>query len=215
MITIGLIDDHELFRVSLKQFLNNFQHFEVSLEAENGLDFFKKIEAGGQIPNVVITDFQMPKMNGKAVLKKLKEQYPSIKVVVLSVFEHDHLLKEMMGMGASGFLVKSISIQFLIEAIEEISNGRIVMSNGDKIEIVNMVDWNCKELNVIHLTERQVEFLKLCALPNFTYKEIADYMQISPKTVDRYRDELFKKLGVNSRAGLLLYAMERGLCKIH
>lgn len=215
MITIGLIDDHDLFRASLKQFLSANDFFLVTIEAENGLDFFKKIEYERKIPDVVITDYQMPKMNGRLVVEKLKEEYPSVKTIVLSVFDHDHLIKNLIRSGACGFLSKNTKSNFIFQTIHKVVQGEIVVTDGNKLKTLTIVEKNEFQSDFIPLTDRQIEFLKLCALPDLTYKEIADYMNISPKTADRYRDELFKKLEINSRAGLLLYAIETGLCKVN
>lgn len=215
MITIGLIDDHDLFRSSLRALLSTQKEFSVAVEADNGDVFFYKMASQFAVPDIVITDYQMPKMNGKAVVEKLKEKYPSVKTIVLSVFEHEHLIKDLIHSGAFGFLSKSIRSNFIFQAIHEVMQGKIVVSNGNNLQQLSIAEKNKFQSSFIPLTDRQVEFLKLCALPDLTYKEIADYMNISPKTADRYRDELFKKLDVNSRAGLLLYAVETGLCKVN
>ncbi|HCL05351.1 MAG TPA: hypothetical protein DHW64_05045 [Chitinophagaceae bacterium] len=214
MITIGLIDDHELFRASLKLLLESSGDFNVSVEANNGLDFLKRIQVEKQVPDIVITDFQMPKMNGKAIVEKLKTTCPSIKTIVLSAYEHDHLIHDVLVAGACGFLSKNMKAEFLFKAINQVVLGKLVLLRGDQFIAIDFSERKLMQLKTTQLTDRQVEFLRLSALPDLTYKEIADYMHISPKTADRYRDELFKKLGINSKAGLLLYAIETGLYSI-
>ena len=215
MITIGLIDDHDLFRSSLSALLSAQHEFSVTVEADSGQVFFNKMVLEGIVPDIVITDYQMPKMNGKVVVEKLKGECPSVKTIVLSVFEHEHLMKDVIRSGACGFLTKSIKSSLIFQAIHEVVQGKIVVSNDNKLQPLTIAEKNEFQSNFFPLTDRQIEFLKLCALPDLTYKEIADYMNISPKTADRYRDELFKKLGVNSRSGLLLYAIETGLNRVN
>lgn len=99
MITIGLIDDHDLFRSSLRALLSTQKEFSVAVEADNGDVFFNKMASQFAVPDIVITDYQMPKMNGKAVVEKLKEKYPSVKTIVLSAMSE----QEMIFIDGEGF----------------------------------------------------------------------------------------------------------------
>lgn len=210
MITIGLIDDHDLFRSSLKTLLTVSGFFSISIEAEDGEEFLSKLKAGNTVPDVIVTDYQMPKINGKSLIEKLRNKYPSVRIIVLSMFTHFHLVSNIIEAGASGFLSKGIRANALIDAICNVAKGNFVLSINDSFQSVSFNDINSIKSNRISLTPRQIDFLKLCAIPNLTYKEIADRLTISPKTADRYRDELFKKLKINSRSGLLLYAIQAG-----
>jgi two-component system, NarL family, invasion response regulator UvrY len=210
MITIGLIDDHDLFRTSLRTLLTVSGFFSISIEAADGEEFLSKIKSGKNIPDVIVTDFQMPKLNGKGLIERLRNKYPSVRIVVLSMFTHFHLVSSIVEAGASGFLSKGIKANALIDAITSVAKGKFVLSVDDSFQSVNISELNLIKENLVSLTPRQIDFLNLCANPNLTYKEIADQLSISPKTADRYRDELFKKLKINSRAGLLLYAIETG-----
>lgn len=211
MLTIGLIDDHDLFRESLKMLLNSCENFVVSVDSKDGNGFLEKIELDKSIPDLVISDLQMPNGSGKEVLKKMKELYPKVKVIILSMFAHDHLVNDILDLKADGFLYKGINPVSLFEAIDNVLNGSIVIWLQDKLQIVNNSDLDKAISGRISLTSRQIEFLKLCAIPDLTYKVIADKMQISPKTADRYRDDLFKKLNTTSRTGLVYYALQNGI----
>lgn len=211
MFTIGLIDDHDLFRESLKMLLNSHENFVVSVDSEDGYGFLKKIELNQTVPNLIISDLQMPNGTGRDVLKKMKEVYPEVKVIILSMFAHDHLVSNILEAKADGFLNKDIKAVNLFEAIQHVINGKIVVWVRDQLSILNRPELDKPSSNRISLTSRQVEFLKLCAIPELTYKVIADKMQISPKTADRYREDLFKKLNTNSRTGLVLYALQNGI----
>ncbi len=211
MITIGLIDDHDLFRTSLKTLLSVSGFFSISIEAADGEEFLSKLKLVKHIPDVIVTDFQMPKINGKSVIERLRNKNPSVRIVVLSMFTHFHLVSSIIEAGASGFLSKGIKANALIDAIRNVAKGEFVLSIDDSFQSVNINDLNLIKANRVSLTPRQIDFLKLSANPSLTYKEIADQLNISPKTADRYRDELFKKLKITSRAGLLLYVHETGL----
>lgn len=210
MITIGLIDDHDLFRSSLRTLLTVSGFFSISIEAEDGEEFLSKLKGGIAVPDVIVTDFQMPKINGKGLIERLRNTYPSVRIVVLSMFTHFHLVSSIVEAGASGFLSKGIKANALIDAIYNVAMGKFVLSIDDNFQSVDSNDLNLIKANRVSLTPRQIDFLMLCSNPNLTYKEIADRLNISPKTADRYRDELFKKLKITSRAGLLLYALENG-----
>lgn len=210
MITIGLIDDHDLFRSSLRTLLTVSGFFSISIEASDGEEFLSKIKSEKNIPDVIVTDFQMPKINGKVLIEKLRNKYPTVRIVVLSMFTHFHLVRSIVEAGASGFLSKGIKANALIDAICNVAMGKFVLSIDDNFQSVDSNDLNMIKANRISLTPRQSDFLMLCSNPNLTYKEIADRLNISPKTADRYRDELFKKLKITSRAGLLLYTLENG-----
>lgn len=210
MITIGLIDDHDLFRSSLKTLLTVSGFFSISIEAEDGEEFLSKLKAGNAVPDVIVTDYQMPKINGKSLIERLRNKYPTVRIIVLSMFTHFHLVSNIIEAGASGFLSKGIKANALIDAICNVAKGKFVLSINDNFQSVEISDLHLIKANRISLTPRQIDFLKLCSNPNLTYKEIADQLNISPKTADRYRDELFKKLKIASRAGLLLYALENG-----
>ncbi len=210
MITIGLIDDHDLFRSSLKTLLTVSGFFSISIEAGDGEEFLSKLKAGNTVPDVIVTDYQMPKINGKSLIERLRNKYPTVRIIVLSMFTHLHLVSNIIEAGASGFLSKGIKANALIDAICNVAKGKFVLSINDNFQSVEISDLHLIKSNRISLTPRQIDFLKLCSNPNLTYKEIADQLNISPKTADRYRDELFKKLKIASRAGLLLYALENG-----
>ncbi len=211
MITIGLIDDHDLFRNSLRALLTASNLFSISIDASDGEEFLAKLKSESHIPDIIITDFQMPKLNGKHLIEGLKSKYPSIRIIVLSMFNHFHLISSLIQVGAYGFLSKGIKANQLIEAINCANRGKFVLSVGDSFQSLDTADLASVISSRVSLTSRQVDFLKLCAVPDLTYKEIADQLNISPKTADRYRDELFKKLDVSSRGGLLLYAIQCGL----
>ena len=106
MITIGLIEDHDLYRKSLKLLLESFDKFHVIIDAENGDIFLNKLASSVALPDIVITDIHMPKLDGKAVVKLLMEHYPTVKTIVLTMYSHEHIVSEVLLAGAKGFLKK-------------------------------------------------------------------------------------------------------------
>lgn len=213
MIRIGLIDDHDLYRVSLKSYLSSKQNYTVMLEASSADDFFKELAKVHELPDIIITDFKMPNKNGQNVIEIIKNDYPLIKIIVMSVYTHDHLIAELFESGTDGFITKGVKPTDLFKSMELILNGRkILITNDSRFTILSSTfKKQLSPFKKVKLSSRQLEFLHFCVNTELTYKEIAEQLYISPKTADRYRDDLFKKLNVKSRSGLLLYAIQRGL----
>lgn len=217
MNTIGLIDDNDLFRLSLKSFISSNSNYSVILDSDSADTFFQSIEKKELIPDIVITDFQMPNKNGKTVVEAIKNQYPAMKTAVMSVFKHEHLIAELFQSGTDGFFIKSAKPSDLFNGIELILNGyKILIGDDDRLRIISSpLKRNLYSFTRVSISSRQFEFLRLCINTELTYKQIADQLNISPKTADRHRDDLFKKLNVKSRSGLLMYAIETGLYPVY
>lgn len=213
---IAIVDDHVLLRQGLASFIRTFPQYDVVLEADNGVDFMAKV-AGTQKPDIVLLDVNMPKMNGYETATWIKEKLPKTKVLVLSMVEHDTAIIRMLRLGARGYLLKDSNPALLLQAltavqehgfyINELVSNRMIHylneSNGSGHTSVAMV----------RLTDRELHFLQL-ACTEKTYKEIADDMYVSPRTVDSYRDGLFEKLQIRSRVGLVLYAIKNGIVNV-
>ena len=212
MINIGLVDDHEIFRKSLKSYLELTDKFHIITDSENGLEFLNEIEFNKVAPELLLTDYKMPVMNGLELTKKVKSKFPSIKVIALTAFVHHEVVSKMLESGADGVINKSTSLSTLTNVISLIINDKRIVAdeNGIIFDITKSED----HFKNIYLSEKQLAFLRLCASSELTYKVIADKMGISPKTADRYREELFKKLNVSSRTGLVIYALQTGIVEL-
>jgi two-component system invasion response regulator UvrY len=209
MYTIALLEDHELYRKGLKLLLEQAGRFNVVIEASGGADFFNQFSSQQQPPQIVITDIQMPGMNGYEVILELRKRYPSIIIICLSMFSHEHTISKAFTMGANAFVAKSCEYKNFLEMIVRLVNEDVLICMGPDGDTVILN--NPKEMNHPSLSEKQKAFLELCSYPDLSYKMIADRLSISLKTADRHRDLLFKKLNVSSRAGLMLYAIHTGL----
>ena len=215
MATIALADDHVMLRNGLASMIKNFGH-EVLFEANNGEDIIKYIKEGKQ-PDLVLMDINMPVKDGYETAAWLKENYPDIKVLALSMLDDENAIIRMIKNGARGYLLKESEPAELRSAINavlqkgfyysEMVTGRLVHSiSGTDVESQH-------SQQVMQLTDREIEFLKL-ACTEMTYKEIAAQMHLSPRTIDGYRDALFLKLDIKTRTGLVIYAIKNGLVKI-
>jgi two-component system invasion response regulator UvrY len=211
-INVALVDDHRLLRNGLSNFIKNTPDFEVTFEADNGIDLQEKIK-GQPLPDVVLMDINMPLMDGYEATQWLYQHHPSVKVIALSMYDSEECIIRMLRRGAKGYLLKDTEPAELIKAIIETKiNGYYYTPMVAKQISLLINDTEIEQKNASVLTERELELLQLMA-SEFTYKEIADKMCLSPKTVENHREKICEKLQVKTRVGLVMYAMKNGLVK--
>lgn len=202
---IALVDDHVLLRKGLCELIHGFDNYHVLFEADNGKDFIKKLNPDN-LPAVVIMDINMPEMDGYETAQWLKNQYPDIKVLALSMYDNETAIIRMFKAGAKGYILKDCDPTDLKEALLAIVVKGFYYSEMITGSLIHSIN----EKKIIHLNEREIIFLKLVC-SELTYKEIADKMCLSPRTIDGYRDDLFQKLNVKTRVGLAMYAIKNGI----
>jgi two-component system, NarL family, invasion response regulator UvrY len=215
MYTIALADDHVLLRKGLVSLVENLG-YKVILEVDNGQELTEQIQAGVN-PDLVLMDINMPVKDGYETTKWLKNNAPLTKVLALSMYDDESAIIRMLKNGAKGYILKDSEPGELRTAIESILSKGFYYSEmvtGRLIHSINtMDDEDSPAKNLSGLNEREIDFLKLAAT-ELTYKEIAEQMHLSPRTIDGYRDALFEKLNIKSRVGLVLFAIKNGLVKI-
>ena len=213
MIDVGIVDDHLIFRDALTFFLNNEKKINVTLTACNGRDLFNKLQFANKPPDIILLDYVMPLMNGKEVLMKLRSDFPKIKSLMLSYITHEHTIIDSFKEGASGYLKKGCSIEILLESINRVLKNEIVFLEDDGSLRKYKRDHQAASYSPT-LSNREIDFLRLCSNGYLSYKEIAAELGLSLNTIHRYREDLFKKLELNSRTGLALYAIQTGIVSI-
>lgn len=211
---IALVDDHILLRNGLAGMLKE-SGYNILFEADNGQEFIDKIKREGE-PAIVLLDINMPVMDGFTTAAWIKTNHAEIKVLALSMYDDEEAIIKMLKKGARGYVLKDAHPSELKAAIESVAEkgfyysemvtGRLMRSILD-----NPADE--EKAAELRLTEREIEFLKLAAT-ELTYKEIAEQMHLSPRTIDGYRDDLFEKLNIKSRVGLVLYAIKNGIVTV-
>ncbi|HXB08709.1 MAG TPA: response regulator transcription factor [Puia sp.] len=211
--SVALVDDHVLLRNGLANIIRTFQSHDVLFEADNGRQCLDRLEAGF-IPSIVLLDINMPEMDGYATALVIKNRFPGVRVLALSMYDTESSIIRMLRNGARGYILKDTDPAELQTALAEVQLKGYYhseMISSRLIRLVNELDNPEGQLKqMTNLNEREIEFLKL-SCTEFTYKEIADRMGVSPRTVDGYRDTLFEKLPVKTRVGLVLYAIRSGL----
>ena len=209
---VVIAEDHTILREGLRALLSAESDLEVVGEAEDGRQAIRRVEELG--PDLILTDLSMPKMNGVEAIREIKKRASETKVLALTVHKAEEFILEVLQAGADGYILKDASSEELIMAIKSILGGKRYLSpsvsqmviegylEGRK-SIASSSPWDT-------LTKREREILKLIA-EGHKNKEIADYLYISVKTVEKHRANLMKKLDLHSAAALTAYAMERGL----
>lgn len=206
-IQVALVDDHQLFRNGVNFIINDTKDIEVAFEASNGqefLDFLAQYQ-----PDVVLMDINMPVMNGVEATRKAVEQFPNLKVLVLSMFGEVEYYNTMIDIGVKGFILKDIDNEELIDAIRKVHNGGNYFSQELLLQLIK----NKPADDLVDLTRREKEVLELICL-GFSNQEISEKLFISQRTVERHRSSLLFKTDSKNSVSLVVYAIKNGLVKI-
>ena len=211
MHKIVIVDDHLLFSNSLKKLIEGFTDYEVTKQMSNGKDLTEYLSKESNPPDLILLDVKMPVMDGKATMDWISDYHPDLKVLVLSMDDDESTIIYMLRKGACGYILKDIDPLKFKEAIENVIHKGFYHS--ERVSSVLLGEFNKPSEEGANLNKRELVFLDMVCSDK-TYKEIASEMFLSPKTIDGYRANLFKKLNVKSRVGLALYAIKNGLVKI-
>jgi DNA-binding NarL/FixJ family response regulator len=206
---IALVDDHRLFRSGLVSLINSLTGYDVIFEAANGDELSHKISPKLK-PDIILLDINMPVMNGIETAQWLRNNYPDICIIVLSMFEDADNVLTMIKLGVKGYLLKDAEPYEFEQALKKVAQGELYYPEFVTRHLVNSIG---RTNELVKLNNRELEFLRLAGT-ELTYKEIADQMCISARTVDGYRDQLFEKLQIKSRVGLVLYAIKNNLVQL-
>lgn len=216
MIKIIIADDQELIRESLKIVLDMNKDMEVIGLAENGLKVLEILKKS--VPDIVLMDIRMPKMDGVICTKEVKENYPKVKIIILTTFDDDEYVYYALKYGASGYLLKGCSVQELTEAIHKVMSGGSILNPNviDKVvKLFNQMAQNNivmevdeKDIKELSKTERNIAHLVGNGLSN---KEIAEKLFLSEGTVRNGLSSALSKLHLRDRTQLAIWAVQTGL----
>ncbi len=210
--TIAIVDDHLLFAGSLEKLIDTFSGFKVLYHAKNGFDLQQQIKAAKTLPEIILLDINMPVMDGFETVQWLTNTHPEIKVLALSMEDDELTILKMLRGGAKGYLLKDIHPDKLQEALTEVITKGYYHSEKVATTLLHSLQPE-QQKNQLVLKENEITFLQL-ACSEMTYKEIAGVMNLSPKTIDGYRQELFNKLNIKNRVGLVIYALKNNIISI-
>jgi two-component system, NarL family, invasion response regulator UvrY len=179
----------------------------------NGKELISKLSSAKILPDICLLDINMPELNGFETAKIMKETWPSIKILAVSVYDSEFNIIGMLRAGAGGYILKDAEPEMLKKAIETLHEKGFYHSELVTGKIMHQIMSKPKEISPIELNDNEIQFLKMCC-SEMTYREIADTLKISHRTVDGYRDHLFQKLNIKSRTGLVLYALRTGITSL-
>ena len=211
-IKIAIADDYKIFREGLKVGLSADDSLEVMLEADNGEDLLKALETA--TPDIILMDLKMPIMDGMEATKEVRKKFPSIKVLVVSMYEDDKFIIHLMENGANGYLLKNAepdeirrsiysvheNVYYFNDLVNKALLKKLVLKNNLKPSFNQNID----------LTEREQEVLKMICEEK-TAAEIAKEIFLSPRSVEGIRQRLIEKIGVRNTAGLVMFAVKNGI----
>ena len=211
---VVLVDDHVLLRNGLASLIRSFGRFDVLFEASDGKDLIRRLQTSRR-PDIILLDIGMPEMDGYETACYLRRHYPDIRVLALTMADTDSSIVRMLKNGAKGYVLKDIDADGLERALDSIADKGSYYSETVTEKLIDTVSHldspdRRQFRDILLLNDRELEFMKLVCT-EWTYKEIADRMYLSPRTIDGYRDALFEKLNVRTRVGLAMYAVKNGI----
>jgi DNA-binding NarL/FixJ family response regulator len=210
-IKVLLVEDHEIVRKGIKAILESDPEIEVAGEASNGIEAIQKLKT---IPvDFVLMDMNMPEMNGQECTKLVKQYHPAIKVLILSMHDHENYLIDMLGAGVDGYILKNASKDELLFAIKKITTGGIYIGSEFTVNIVSKYKSNNHHPVAtieIELSDRERDVLTLIA-EGHTNAEIAEKLFTSIRTIETRRKRLLEKTSTTNTATLIRFAVRNGL----
>jgi len=210
MIKVLIADDHAIVRAGLRALIHSEPTMELVGEATGGFEAIELVEKFQ--PNVLVLDLSMPDLDGIAVTKKIKPQFPDLRILVLTIHDDEALLKAALKAGASGYILKHAAETELISAIHAILRGDLYIDSSMVRKLLS--DEALPAVAPLHSTEsltpREIEVLKLI-VQGYTNRQIGEELSISMRTAESHRANLAGKLGLHSRVELVRYARQHGL----
>lgn len=212
--SITLVDDHTMFRKGLAVLINLFPSYKVLMDVGNGKEFIEQLDPD-KLPDIVLLDIHMPVMDGYATAAWLRTHYPQIRVMALSTMDSDVAIIKMIHQGARGYILKDADPKELQLAFDELIDKGYYYNEILTRKVMQSIHHGGSESvsGFAKLTDRELEFLQhACSEKN--YQQIAREMFLSERTIDGYRESLFKKFNVSNRVGLVLYAIKNQLVNL-
>lgn len=213
-ISVVIADDHEIFRDGLVLMLSKQSSINIKGQAADGNELINLVKE--HQPDIVITDIKMPGMDGIEATKYLSANYPSCKIIALSMFNEENLIVDMLEAGAKGYLLKNADKQEILDAIENVFEGKIFYCKHTSSRLASMIvksKFNpYRKKHSVSFGDREKEIIKLICLQN-TAQQIGDRLFISKRTVEGYRTKILEKMHVKNTAGVVVFALKNNIIK--
>ncbi len=218
IIKIALVDDELLFRQGLKSILGLDSEIEILFDACDGKDLLKQLKSAKELPDIIVTDLNMPNLNGVETTKVLRSDYPDIKIIALTSYFSKPFIVNMISIGAVGYLAKNSTPELMITTIKKVHEvgfyyDQKVMKHIQDGLLNPTQKLTRSKFDNAYLTRREKEVLELIC-KEYSTNEIADTLSISPRTVEGHRNNLILKTGVKNIAGLVVFALSNNLVSV-
>jgi len=206
-IRVVIADDHEIFRNGFKLLFKHQEEMELVGEAGTGAQLLDLVHTVS--PDVVITDVQMPVLDGVQVCREIKTEFPELPVIALTTFNEDHYVVDMLEAGARGYLLKNTNQAELMRAVKAVSEGGTYYCNATSQKLAKLITEGRYDLKQtpIKFTDRELQIIRLICKQK-SNKEIAVELKISVRTVESHREKIQEKIGSRNTTGIALYAIK-------
>ena len=207
-MNIALLDDHQLVRIGVATTLRNTKHT-ITISVATAAELFDALHQGTPC-DILLLDILLPGMNGIEVAKRMRNEYPKIKIIVLSVDSREYTLIQLLQIGIDGFVSKRGTQDEVVRAIDSVENGVPFYGRDIAILIRDISDAKLNKQNTAALTKRELEIIQACC-DGLLGKEIAEKLNISLRAVNSHKTNIFNKLGISSSVELVRFAIEHGI----
>lgn len=213
LIRVIIADDHVLYRAGVKTALSSKKDIKVIAEADNGSHLLNLLK--GIVPDVILLDIQMPIMDGITALPEIKKLYPTIKIIMLTMMDDQSMITKLMELGANSYLTKTSDSEIIYEAIKTCHEHEFYFNSLTNKALLNNLRQKIPSSIKLQqedaaLTEKEITVLRLMCEEKST-REIAEAVELSPRTIEAIRDKLKMKTGAKSTAGLIMFAVKNKL----
>lgn len=213
-INIAITDDHKLFRKGICALLSDFDFIGEINEAGNGIELLNLLKSLKDLPHVILLDINMPEMDGIEAQKRIREIYPDIKIIILSMEDDEQFIIHLINEGVNGYLLKNADPEEMELALKKVIENDFYFSEGiSNLLLKKLVNKETVKNENEELSERELSILDLICREK-TAAEIADELSLSVRTVEGYRRKLLDKTGTKNMAGLVIYAVKNNLISI-
>ena len=210
-IKLAIVDDQLLFRKGLIALIKSYEELDVVIEASNGQELLDKLKK--RKVDLVITDLEMPVMDGIEVTEKIRQKYPEMKVLALTMHDDDSFVVHLIEKGANGYLLKDYDIELVVDAVYAVmENGYYFNDRVSKAMVKGLIKSKkiIPSFNRAQLTSREISVIELICKEH-TNKEIAAKLFVSPRTIDGHREHIMQKIGAKNVAGIIMFAVKHDL----
>jgi DNA-binding NarL/FixJ family response regulator len=213
LIKVAIADDHKIFRKGVILSLRQYVNIKFVLEADNGQDLINGLP-GEEVPDVILMDLRMPQKDGIETTKYVAKHFPNIHIICLTMFEDERFVSHMMEVGANGYLLKSAEPQEIKQAIMEVVTKGYYLNNFVNRILLKKSHARQKVAptltHEVTVSERERDVIKYICM-EFTAQEIAQKLEVSPRTVEAIKDRLMERFGAKNTAGLVFFAVKNNI----